>query len=227
IAQDNSFAVRDARYARGLSRFKDAIMIEAVLGSTSDFTHSPRHSNSSNDITDTQGLTITIDPVYLISAFQQERSLIARVREARNQTRVSVIQNYVAYVQAHQAATLASRQLDTVVASLPQVPPIQVASALLQPSSVPISHLASNPDYVAAANQALAANGEEMIALETLAATVGLPPEETLAVIQETIAQAQAQPIAAIEPAPLLENDPQQSVAIEAQAISTVSPSQP
>lgn len=122
IAQDNSFIVRDARYARGLSRFKDAIDIDIVAGSTSDFAHSTRTSgSSSNDITDTQGLTITIDPVYVISAFQQERSLIARVRETRNQTRVAVIQNYIAYVQARQAASIASRQLNTVVASLPSL----------------------------------------------------------------------------------------------------------
>lgn len=169
-AQDNSPAVREARYNRGPINFEYAILPELIRD---------QENGGFN-------FGLTINPLYLIAGVQKQSTLKAQVRDAMSQVRVAVVQNYVAYVRAHQATNIAAQKLQKVIASISQT---QVAS--LQPQSGHLPQtilLADNPEYVASANEMLAANCDEMIALEVLAASVGMPPDKTMEVIREEIA---------------------------------------
>jgi hypothetical protein len=186
IAQRNSPAVRDARDAMGITPFMDAITIEIVPKDYTTFTTDPsdpslprnyRYHESGID------LSATINPLYIIRGIQQQSALRAHLRDARRQVRYTVMESYVAYLQADQTAETAQRRYDTVVASLPQT---QVASAQLQPGQVPDpSLLANNEDYVAAATELFNANTAEIMALEGLAVAVGMSSEDTLELIME------------------------------------------
>jgi hypothetical protein len=200
IAVRNAPAVRDANAAMGLTPFVDALVLEiapsrlsSTLSDASDPALAEPYLYSDNSTT----TTFTFNPIRLISGIQQMPALRSHLRDAEQQTRVAVIQNYVAYVQARQSASVASRQLNTVVASILETS--QVASAQL--TQIPASSvLANNEDYVAAATESLAANSDEMVALETLAAAVGMPTAEMLTVIETSLIQAVTdQPVVAVE----------------------------
>jgi hypothetical protein len=209
IAVGNAPAVRDARAAMGIAPFVDAFLFEIApsrLSSTLSDASDPvlaipyRYSDTSTTT------TFTFNPIQLINGIQQMPALQSHLRDAEQQTRVAVIQNYVAYVQARQSAGVATRQLNTVVASI--VEGSQVASAQLD--QIPASSiLANNEDYIAAATESLAANSDEMVALETLAAVVGMPTQDMLSVIETSFTQAaKGQPDVAVEPPPEAQPSP-------------------
>jgi hypothetical protein len=198
IAVSNAPAVRDARAAMGVAPFLDAFVVEIApsrISSTLSDASVQEESYGFSDSSTTS--TFTFNPVQLINGIQQMPALQSHLRDAEQQTRVSVVQSYVAYVQARQTATISSRQLDTVVATILQES--QIASADLE--QVPInSVLANNDDYIAAATESLVANSDEMVALETLAATVGMPTQDMLTVIEGVVTQVdEAQPTAAVD----------------------------
>jgi hypothetical protein len=196
IAISNAPAVRDARAAMGIAPFLDAFVIEIApsrLSSTlNDASVGPDPYRFSDNSTTS---TFTFNPIQLINGVQQMPALQSHLRDAEQQTRVAVVQSYVAYVQARQTSAVSARELDTVVATILQES--QIASASLE--QIPISSLLANNDsYIAAATESLVANSDEMVALETLAATVGLPTQDMLTVIDGVVTQADGeQPTAA------------------------------
>jgi hypothetical protein len=189
IAVRNAPVVRDARAAMGVAPFVDALLVEIApswLSSSLTDSSDPALANYNTSDNSTT-VTVTFNPVQLANGIQQQPALRSHLRDAKRQTRLAVMQNYVAYVQARQSATVAQRRLNTVVASV--LEQSRVASVQLEqiPSS---SILANNEDYIAAATETLAANSDEMVALETLATTVGMSAQETLTLMQDTIARA-------------------------------------
>jgi hypothetical protein len=209
IAVRNAPAVRDARAAMGIAPFVDAFLFEispsrlsSTLSDASDPVLAIPYSYSDTSTT----TTFTFNPIQLINGIQQMPALQSHLRDAEQQTRLAVIQNYVAYVQAQQASSVATRQLNTVVAAA--LEQSQVASSQLD--QIPASSvLANNEDYIAAATESLAANSDEMVALETLAAVVGMPSQEMLTMIETTVTQAaKGQPAVTVEQLPEAQPSP-------------------
>jgi hypothetical protein len=189
IATRNAPMVRDARAEMGVTPFVDAMLVEIApswLSSSLSDTSDPALSNyrtSDNSTT----VTLTFNPLQLIKAIQRQPALVSHLRDAKHQMRVAVIQNYVAYVQARQSASVAQRRLDTVVATITANSRI-ASTDLTQVSSGAV--LVNHEEYVAAATESLTTNGDEMMALEMLAACVGLPSHEILDVMQQVMAEA-------------------------------------
>ncbi len=203
IAVRNAPAVRDAHAAMGVAPFLDAFVVEiapsrisSTLSDASVLAEPYQYSDNSTTS------TFTFNPVQLINGIQQIPALRSHLRDAEQQTRVAVIQGYVAYVQARQSTAISTRQLNTVVASIQEQS--QVAS--IQLNQIPASSVLVNDEsYIAAATESLAANSDEMVALETLAATVGMPTQDMLSVIATTIQAAEDQPNAVVEAKPPVE----------------------
>jgi predicted phage tail protein len=189
IATRNAPMVRDARAEMGVTPFVDAMLVEVApswLSSSLTDTSDPAladYRTSDNSTT----VTLTFNPLQLIKAIQRQPALASHLRDAKHQTRVAVIQNYVAYVQARQSASIAQRRLDTVVATI--TANSRIASADLTQVAVGAA-LVNHEEYVAAATESLTTNGDEMMALEMLAASVGLPSHEMLDVMQQVMATA-------------------------------------
>jgi septum formation topological specificity factor MinE len=187
IATRNAPMVRDARAEMGVTPFVDAMLVEVApswLSSSLSDTSDPAladYRTSDNSTT----VTLTFNPLQLIKAIQRQPALASHLRDAKHQTRVAVIQNYVAYVQARQSASIAQRRLDTVVATI--VANSRIASADLTQVAAGTA-LVNHEEYVAAATESLTTNGDEMMALEMLAASVGLPSHEMLDVMQQVMA---------------------------------------
>ncbi|MBW4688842.1 MAG: hypothetical protein KME40_28085 [Komarekiella atlantica HA4396-MV6] len=160
IAERNSAQVLEAKSAMGLNTFRDVVAIE-LSPSSSTTSISP---DSSSERENSFSFTITIDPIKFISTFGQLPVLQARWNEAKQQKRVAVVQYYVAYVQSREAAKVAAYRMQKFTGGS------RIASLR---SSRNVNHFA-NPDYVAAATEMLNTNTRERLALEELAACVGL-----------------------------------------------------
>lgn len=186
IAQRNSPDVRDARDAMGITPFMDAIAIAITPKHYTTFTTDRSDATIPTDYLYRESgmdISATINPLYIIRGIQQQSSLRAHLRYARQQARYGVMESYIAYLQANQTAETAQRQFDTVIAALSET---RIASIQLQPVQVPDPGLLdNNEEYVAAATELFSANMDEIMALENLAVTVGMSSEDTLAVIEE------------------------------------------
>lgn len=121
--------------------------------------------------------TITIDPIKLVSTFVQLPIMEARWNEAKHQKRVAVMQYYIAYLQARQTAKIAAYRMQKFT----QGNRIANLDSQGTPSDTAI-HLA-NPNYVAAATEMLNRNTRERMALEELAACVGLSSQAMTTII--------------------------------------------
>lgn len=213
IAVRNAPAVRDAQAEMGVAPFIDAFVVEIApsrLSSTLTDASIPDIEGPYRTSDSSTTSTFTFNPIQLINGIQKIPALQSHLRDAQQQTRVAVIESYVAYVQARQSTAISTRQLNTVVASI--LEQSQVASVQLNP--VPASSiLENNEDYIAAATESLAANSDAIVALETLAATVGMPTQDMLTVIETTISQLnEGQPTVAVEKIPRSEDQPMPSV---------------
>jgi hypothetical protein len=167
IAQRNSPQVRETRAAMGLSAFTDVISIEiAPYLSKQEYISSTPSSENENGLS----ATFTIDPIKLINTFKRQPIATARWQEAKNQKRVTVVQYYLAYLQARQAVRIATHKLK------------KFTTTATTKASANTNHL-DNPEYLAAATEMLAANTRERITLEELAASVGLSPEQAIAIV--------------------------------------------
>jgi hypothetical protein len=185
VAEYNSPEVRDAQGAMGITPFMDVITFEVVPKNINTYTTDGSIPESGTYLYRESGtdFNITFNPMQLISAFQQQPALQAHARSARQQVHFAVLESYITYLQASQSADIAQRQFDTVVASLPQT---QIASSSLTPYPLlESSSLMDHPDYVVASTQLFGANTDELMALETLALTVGLSATEILDMIAE------------------------------------------
>ncbi|MBD2207941.1 hypothetical protein H6G33_36805 [Calothrix sp. FACHB-1219] len=164
IAERNSPDILEAKAARGLSRFND-VMSVSFSGTT----------YGSLDNYQEFYIGVTVNPIRLLTATQESSVLKARLLEVKRQKRVAIVQYYVEYLQARQAAKIAAYQMQKFADDS------RVASFNIQPQKQinPIG----NADYVAAVTEMLNTNTRERIALEQLAASVGLSPQATTTII--------------------------------------------
>ncbi|GAA6620717.1 hypothetical protein NUACC26_065330 [Scytonema sp. NUACC26] len=173
IAQRNSASVQETKAAMGLNAFGDVLSIElSSYQTTSNFTSADVSSNERG-----LSLNVTIDPIKLLGTIEKRSVMQVRWNEAKHQKRLAVVKYYVAYLQARQAAKIAAYQMQKFTRSTP------IASLHAQATSPEsVNHLA-NPDYVAAVTQMLSTSTGERVALEELAACVGLSPQAIIPVI--------------------------------------------
>ncbi|MCF2149433.1 hypothetical protein IQ276_023985 [Desmonostoc muscorum LEGE 12446] len=175
IAERNSAQVLETKAAMGLNAFRDIVTIELSPALTTISTLPDSSSEYSNSFS----LTVTVDPIKFISTFGQLPVLRARWQEARQQKRLAIVQYYVAYVQARHNAIIATYKIKKFT-EYSRI--VSLDSQATSPEN--INHLA-NPDYVAAATSMLDTNTRQQLALEELAACVGLSPKETIAIISK------------------------------------------
>ncbi len=149
IAQTNSIEVKTAKAALGVSAFQDIISLE--FGPSQSFSRSNSVEEATNFNESGFYLTVSFEPLRVLSAIQQLPALSAGLANTKRQKRVEVVKLYVAYIQARQSAKVA-RSSD--------------------PAKEPVP-----------ATEQLAASGQELIALEELAACLGLTPQDTLTAI--------------------------------------------
>ena len=165
IAQKNSHQVRKTKHAMGFNAFVDIVSIELSPSqsrtsyNTSDF---PSESERSFYI------SLTIDPIKIFTAIDNIPIMKAHLRETKQQTRLKVIKQYFAYLQARQASKIAAYRMQK----------FQEHERIA--SNVPLgsSQQLDNDDYVAVATNTLNKNMEERLALEELAQVVGLSAQE-------------------------------------------------
>jgi hypothetical protein len=178
----NSADVREARLAIGIAPWAESVSLGVSRSSfQAEITDAIDRltGDSGGSSSDSISVDIAVQPLSIIYGFLQQPALRSRFREARRQTRLAVIQGYVGYIQARQAARIAEGQLQQTTANAQSLQSLQATSSLLSTSS----NLATNPEYVAAATETLEAKANELVALETLSAIVGLSPEDTLQII--------------------------------------------
>ncbi len=166
IAQRKSASVQETKASVGLNAFLDIATI--VLSQSQDFSSEGEHNFSFN---------ITIDPIKLLVTIEKQPLMQARLNEAKSQKRVAVVKNYVAYLLACQAAKIAAYRMQKLTTTT------SIASFHSQATYPESVNYLTNPDYVAAATQMLSTNTGEQVALEELAASVGLSPQATIAII--------------------------------------------
>ncbi|MBW4602166.1 MAG: hypothetical protein KME29_21990 [Calothrix sp. FI2-JRJ7] len=174
IAQRNSALVQETKAAMGLSAFQDILFVELAPSQTTTSSALPDTSSASER---SFSVTITVDPIKLVGAVSLIPVREARWNEAKHQKRLTVVQNYLAYIQARQVSKVAAYRMQKFAQS------VRVAS-VNSPTSPPekINHLA-NAEYVTAATEMLNANAREQITLEELAACIGLSPQQTINII--------------------------------------------
>ncbi|MBD2468768.1 hypothetical protein [Nostoc sp. FACHB-145] len=174
IAEQNSSEVLEAKSATGWRAFEDVVSIELSPSLTTTNYNSPIESEEKES---SLYLSITLDPIKLISAFKRKPILQARLHEAKQQKRLAVIRYYLAYLQAHQAVKIATYRMQNFTNNK------RIASLNAQTNSPENLQSLANADYVAAATEMLNSNAREQIALEELAACVGLYTSAMMAVM--------------------------------------------
>ncbi|RUR82992.1 hypothetical protein PCC6912_23660 [Chlorogloeopsis fritschii PCC 6912] len=174
IAERNSAEVLETKAAMGLNAFTDVVALE-FSPSVATISTSP---DDSSERENSFSFTITIDPIKFISTFGQLPVLQARWKQARQQKRLAIVQYYVAYIQARQAALVAAYRMQKFTRGS------RIASISSRTTSRENNHLA-NPDYVAAATSMLDTNTRKRLALEELAACVGISVQELSAMIDK------------------------------------------
>jgi hypothetical protein len=176
IAQRNSSQVQETKAALGLSAFVDIMSVElSPSQSTTNYTL----PEVSSEVGQSFSLTITVDPIKLFSTISQAPIRQARWNEAKQQKRIAVVQYYFAYLQARQTAKISAYRMQKINGAS------SVASINYPTNSLhQVNHL-SNPEYVAAATEMLSSNAREQLALEELAACIGLSPQATIDLINE------------------------------------------
>lgn len=162
IAERKSPQVLEARTAMGWRAFEDVVSIELSPSLTTTSYNSPDESEEREN---SFYVSVSIDPIKLISAFEQKPLLRSRLQQAKQQKRLAVLKSYFAYLQARQATKIAAYKMQNLTAS------DRIAS--VDSSGSRVNQL-SNPEYVAAATEMLNTNAQEQIALQELAACVGI-----------------------------------------------------
>ncbi|MDF5732559.1 MAG: hypothetical protein PUP92_32335 [Rhizonema sp. PD38] len=176
IAQRKSASVQETKASMGLNAFVDIASIE--LSQSQGTSNSISHDFSSESEREHGfSVSVTIDPIKLLATIEKQPVMQARLNEAKSQKRVAVVKNYVAYLLAHQAAQIAAYKMQKLTKTT------SIASLYSQATPPESVNYLTNPDYVAAATQMLTTNTGEQVALEELAASVGLSPQATIAII--------------------------------------------
>ncbi|MBW4564801.1 MAG: hypothetical protein KME32_27485 [Mojavia pulchra JT2-VF2] len=114
IAERNSSQVLEAKSAMGWRAFQDVLSIELSPSITTTDYNSPDESEEKES---SFYLSVSLDPIKLISAFQQQPIMRSRWQEAKQQKRLAVIRHYLAYIQARQATKIAAYRMQNLTAS--------------------------------------------------------------------------------------------------------------
>jgi hypothetical protein len=175
IAEGKSPQILEAKAAMGWRAFEDVLSIQLSPSMTTTNYNSP---NEPEERESSFYLSVSIDPVKLISAFEQKPLFQARLHETKQQKRLAIIRSYLAYIQARQATKIAAYRLQNFTAS------DRIASVNSSAVSRDKVNQISNPEYVAAATQMLNTNAQEQIALEELAACVGLSASAIMPILK-------------------------------------------
>ncbi|BAY10159.1 hypothetical protein [Calothrix sp. NIES-2098] len=178
IAQHRSSQVREAKAAMGWSAFTNVLSLEFSPSQTTTNYNLPELAAESES---SFGISMTIDPIRLLNVIQELPLRTARWQEAKQQKRLAVLQFYLAYLQARQAKKIAAYRMQQLAVA--EAKTGQIASVN---SQVNIPHQVSlaNPNYVAAATEMLNTNARERLALEELAACVGLSSQATITLLE-------------------------------------------
>ncbi|AVH74200.1 hypothetical protein [Nostoc sp. 'Lobaria pulmonaria (5183) cyanobiont'] len=175
IAQRQSSQVQEAKAAMGWSAFTDVLSVElSPSQSTIDYNLPEIASESQRSF----AIAMTIDPIKVLNIIQQLPIREARWHEVKQQKRVAVVQYYLAYLQARQAAKIATYRMQQLALLGAKTERIATMN-----SQGTLSHLA-NPDYVTAATEMLNTNARDRLALEELAACVGLSSQATITLLK-------------------------------------------
>jgi hypothetical protein len=175
IAQRHSALVQETRSAMGLSAFQDILFVELAPSQTRTISALPDTSSASER---SFSVTITVDPIKLVGAVSLIPVREARWNEAKNQKRLTVVQHYLAYLQARQASKIAAYRIQKFAQSS------RVAS-LKEATTSPREQLnyLANAEYTTAATEMLNASAREQLTLEELAACIGLSPQKIITLI--------------------------------------------
>ncbi|MBD2335836.1 hypothetical protein H6G64_02375 [Calothrix sp. FACHB-156] len=178
IAQRQSSQVQEAKAATGWRAFTDVLSVELSPSQTTTNYNLPEILSESER---SFGIALTFDPIKLLNIIQELPLREARWHEAKQQKRLAVLQYYLAYLQAQQATKIAAYKMQQLVVAGAKTERI----ASLNPQvTVPHQISLANPDYVAAATEMLNTNARERLALEELAACVGLSSQATMTILK-------------------------------------------
>jgi hypothetical protein len=154
-------------------RLREALSINAGTAIESDPYGQARPSYS---------LSVRLDVMALVGPDDRSGALERSLALARAESRFKVVQAFVRYVTARQAAEAAALALESAEAAF------RVASARLEVGEVTLSdQLRAQTTVSEAAVALLRANGEVVISLEGLALAVGVSRDELLALLQEPL----------------------------------------
>lgn len=175
IALRNSANVQETKAAMGLSVFQDILFVELE---PSQATTSYGLPGTSSESERSFSVTITVDPIKLVSAISLIPIREARWNEAKNQKRLIVVQHYLAYLQSRQVSKIAAYRMQQFTQSS------HVASlkSPTTPHNAQLNNLA-NAEYTTAATEMLNASAREQLTLEELAACIGLSPQKTINIV--------------------------------------------
>ncbi|MBD2208330.1 hypothetical protein H6G27_00410 [Nostoc linckia FACHB-104] len=178
IAQRQSSQVQEAKAATGWRAFTDVLSVELSPSQTTTNYNLPEILSESER---SFGIALTFDPIKLLNIIQELPLREARWQEAKQQKRLAVLQYYLAYLQAQQATKIAAYKMQQLAVAEAKTERI----ASLNPQvTVPHQISLANPDYVAAATEMLNTNARERVALEELAACVGLSSQATMTILK-------------------------------------------
>ncbi|RCJ36273.1 hypothetical protein A6769_16330 [Nostoc punctiforme NIES-2108] len=179
IAQRQSSQVQEAKAAMGWSAFTDVLSVEFSPSQTKTNYNLPDVTSESQR---SFAIAMTIDPIKLLNIIQQLPIRKTRWHEVKQQKRVAVVQYYLAYLQARQATKIAAYQMQQL--ALAGAKTERIASMNSQVTLPDRVSLMANPEYVAAATQMLNTNARDRLALEELAACVGLSSQATIKLLE-------------------------------------------
>jgi hypothetical protein len=176
-AQKYSADILEAKVALGFSAFQDIVSLElepSLSLGAADEDYGGAYTESSFSS------TITVDPIGLIGAFQKLPALRARLKQTKIQKRVEVVKYYVAYIQARQTVQTIGDRMGN---------PIEnrcIEERKSHSASLQSTENLNTKEYAETAEKQLNASGNARIALEELAASVGLSPQETIAILENS-----------------------------------------
>ena len=187
VAQTNDAEVAQAALQLGigegetqfLGRLKEALTVNAGVALQGDM-----YGQASPDYS----ISVSLDVLSLIPDADPTQVNVTRLENARTQARLRTVQAFVAYKVALETAESAAHALESAEATFRATQArFEVGEATLT------DQLRAQMVVSEAAIALLGANGQVIVGLEALAATVGQPPGEVLAVLgSATLASADA-----------------------------------
>jgi hypothetical protein len=163
IAQTTAPTVKEAQANLGLAPFNEIVVFNISKSSNND---EGDRSDDENRGSSSLSAEISIDLIRVISAFEGMPARKAQLNNAQRQTRLTVTQAYIAYIQAKQVKAIAKYRLQRFGKAKQNI---------------------ANTDYVTATTELLTANSNERIALESLATAVGRSTQEIRAIELQSI----------------------------------------